>query len=122
MPARSQINITKTLISQALIDLEIGHEEYKAIINEEEHYRRLKENIRTMRSSDELNGKEDQKNESNKTFREGNWNFFLTNAKIFKISVETDQKNYIHTIKVHEKDGRTVLWIKMHDIQRQTRC
>ena len=76
MPARSQINITKTLISQALIDLEIGHEEYKAIINEEEHYRRLKENIRMMRSSDELNGKEDQKNESNKTFREGNWNFF----------------------------------------------
>ena len=72
MPARSQINITKTLISQALIDLEISHEEYKAIINEEEHYRRLKENIRMMRSSDELNGKEDQKNESNKTFREGN--------------------------------------------------
>ena len=76
MPARSQINITKTLISQALIDLEIGHEEYKAIINKEAHYRRLKENIRVIRSSDELNGKEDQKNESNKTFREGNWNFF----------------------------------------------
>ena len=76
MPARSQINITKTLISQALIDLEIGHEEYKAIINEEVHYRRLKENIKMMKSSDELNGKEDQKNESNKTFREGNWNFF----------------------------------------------
>ena len=76
MPARNQINITKTLISQALIDLEIGHEEYKAIINKEEHYRRLKENIRVIRSSDELNGKEDQKNESNKTFREGNWNFF----------------------------------------------
>ena len=72
MPARSQINITKTLISQALIDLEIGHEEYKAIINEEVHYRRLKENIKMMKSSDELNGKEDQKNESNKTFREGN--------------------------------------------------
>ena len=76
MPARSQINITKTLISQALIDLEIGHEEYKAIINKEEHYRRLKENIRVIRSSDELNGKEDQKNEINKTFRESNWNFF----------------------------------------------
>ena len=72
MPARSKINITKTLISQALIDLEIGHEEYKAIINEEVHYRRLKENIKMMKSSDELNGKEDQKNESNKTFREGN--------------------------------------------------
>ena len=76
MPARSKINITKTLISQALIDLEIGHEEYKAIINEEVHYRRLKENIKMMKSSDELNGKEDQKNASNKTFREGNWNFF----------------------------------------------
>ena len=39
---RSKLNSPETLISQALIDLEITHDEYKAIINEEENYRRLK--------------------------------------------------------------------------------
>ena len=44
-PARSKLNRIENLISQALIDLEISHEEYKTIINEEENYRKLKENI-----------------------------------------------------------------------------
>ena len=54
MLAKSKLNSIETLISQALIDLEIGHEEFKAIVNEEENYRRLKENIRMMKSSDKL--------------------------------------------------------------------
>ena len=55
--ARSKLNSIKTLISQALIDLEISHEGYKSIINKEENYRRLKENIRLTKSDDELNEK-----------------------------------------------------------------
>ena len=39
---RSKLNSPETPISQALIDPEITHDEYKAIINEEENYRRLK--------------------------------------------------------------------------------
>ena len=40
---RSKLNSSEALISQALIDLEITHDEYKAIINSEEgNYRRLK--------------------------------------------------------------------------------
>ena len=68
MLVRSKLNSIETLISQALTDLEISHEEYKTIINEEENYRRLKENIRMMKSEkidaekDELKGRKRRKN------------------------------------------------------------
>ena len=35
MLAKSKLNSIETLISQALIDLEISHEEVKTIVNEE---------------------------------------------------------------------------------------
>ena len=41
MLAQSKLNSIENLIYQALIDLEISHEEYKSKINEEENYRRL---------------------------------------------------------------------------------
>ena len=53
MLAKSKLNSIEKLVSQATIVLEISHEEYKSIINEEEHYRRLKETIRMMKSDDE---------------------------------------------------------------------
>ena len=53
MLAKSKLNSIEKLVSQAIIVLEISHEEYKSIINEEEHYRRLKETIRMMKSDDE---------------------------------------------------------------------
>ena len=61
MLARSKSNSIETLVSKALIDLEISHEEYKTIINEEENYRRLKENIRMIKSDGELMKKEKMK-------------------------------------------------------------
>ena len=36
MLAKSKLNSIKTLISQALIDLDISHEEFKTIVNEKE--------------------------------------------------------------------------------------
>ena len=53
--AKSKLNSIETLIFQALIDLEISHEEFKTMLNEEENYKRLKENIRMMKNNDELN-------------------------------------------------------------------
>ena len=41
-------------MSQALIDLEIGHEEFKTILNEKEKYDQMKENSRNTRSKSEL--------------------------------------------------------------------
>ena len=43
MLAKSKLNSIETLISQALIDLEISHEEFKKIVNEKEKYERMKE-------------------------------------------------------------------------------
>ena len=62
----------ETLISQALIDLEIvnSHEEHKSIINDEENFRRLKEYIRMIKSND----KEDELSENNKSIKENNKN------------------------------------------------
>ena len=54
MLAKSKLNSIETLISQELIDLEISHEELKTIVKEKEKYEKMKENIRMIKSSDEL--------------------------------------------------------------------
>ena len=54
MRAKSKLNSTETLMSQALIDLDISHEEFKAIVNKKEKYDQIKEGIRNKRSKDEL--------------------------------------------------------------------
>ena len=51
--AKSKLNSIETLISQALIDLEISHEEFKTIVNEKEKYEKMKEGIRNIKISDE---------------------------------------------------------------------
>ena len=61
MLAKSKLNSIETLISQALIGREISQEEFKTILNEKEKYEKRKEDIRMMKSSDELN-----KNSKNK--------------------------------------------------------
>ena len=50
MLARSKLNSIKSKISEALINNEISHEDFMAIINEERNYRELKESIRMMNS------------------------------------------------------------------------
>ena len=52
--AKSKLNSIETLMSQALIDLDISHEEFKTIVNEKEKYEQMKENIRNTKSRDEL--------------------------------------------------------------------
>ena len=70
MLARRILNSIENLISQALIDLEISHEEYKRIINEEENYRRPKQNIGMIKSDNELNEEDSKRIENNKNIRE----------------------------------------------------
>ena len=42
MPAKSKLNSTETLMSQALIDLDISHEEFRTIVNEVESMSKCK--------------------------------------------------------------------------------
>ena len=48
--ARSKLNIIETLISQALIDFEINHEEFSKIIYEKNNYEQIRNNIRSVKS------------------------------------------------------------------------
>ena len=74
MLAKSNLNGLETLISQALIDLENSHEEFVAILNENEKYEKMKEDLRTMKSSEELTKEEGKKNYNNKTISENKRN------------------------------------------------
>ena len=47
MLPKSNLNSIETLISQALIDMEIGHEEFIAIFKEKDKYEKMKENLRS---------------------------------------------------------------------------
>ena len=48
MLAKSKLNSIETLISQALIDMEISHEEFIAIFKEKDKYKKMKENVRNV--------------------------------------------------------------------------
>ena len=52
--AKIRLNSIETLMSQALKDLEINHEEFKTIVNEKEKYEAMKESIRNAKSRDKL--------------------------------------------------------------------
>ena len=47
MLAKSKLNSIKTLISQALIDMEISHEEFVTILKEKDKYEKMKDNLRS---------------------------------------------------------------------------
>ena len=45
MLAKSKLNSVETLISQALIDMELSHEEFITILNEKDKYDKIKSNL-----------------------------------------------------------------------------
>ena len=45
MFAKSKLNSIEALISQALIDMEISHEEFVTILNENDKYEKMKDNL-----------------------------------------------------------------------------
>ena len=48
MLPKSKLNGIETLISQALIDMEISHEEFVAIFKEKDKYEKMKESVRNV--------------------------------------------------------------------------
>ena len=46
--AKSKLDNIETLVSQALIDMEISHKEFTAIIREKQKYERMKENVENV--------------------------------------------------------------------------
>ena len=54
MLAKSKLNTIETLVSQALIEMEISHEEFVAILKEKDKYEKMKENVRSENEKQEL--------------------------------------------------------------------
>ena len=57
--ARSKLNIIENLISQALIDFEITHEEFSKVIYEKNNYKQIIGNIKGVKSVDDLHKEND---------------------------------------------------------------
>ena len=53
MLAKSKLDSIETLVSQALIDTDINHEKFNAIIREKQKYERMKENLRKVSEKQE---------------------------------------------------------------------
>ena len=56
MLAKSKLNSIETLISQALIDMDISHEEFVTILNEKDKYEIMKDNLRSENEKHMSNG------------------------------------------------------------------
>ena len=69
MLAKSKLNSIKTLISQALIDMDISHKEFITILNEKEKYDNMKDNLRS------------ENEKSHEIMRLGLWNQRLKKIK-----------------------------------------
>ena len=60
--ARSKLNMIETLISQALTDFEISHEEFSKIIYEKNNCEQIRDNIRSIKSINDLKKENNQIN------------------------------------------------------------
>ena len=54
MLAKSKLSSIETLISQALVDMEISHEELVTILKEKDKYEKMKENLRRENEKQEI--------------------------------------------------------------------
>ena len=53
MLAKSKLNSTETVASQAVIDMEISHERFDTIMKEKKKYEKRKENVRNVSEKQE---------------------------------------------------------------------
>ena len=53
MLTKSKLDSIETLVSQALIDTDINHEKFNAVIREKQKYERMKENLRILSEKQE---------------------------------------------------------------------
>ena len=51
---KSKLSDIETLVSQALIDMEISHEEFITILKEKDKYEKMKENLRSENENYEI--------------------------------------------------------------------
>ena len=77
MLAKSKLNCIETLISQALIDLDLSHEEFIRILKEKGKYERMKENLRSENEKYKIMKLSSIKSKIKKKTVKYNWTYFM---------------------------------------------
>ena len=54
MLAKKKLNCIEMLISQALIDMDISHEEFITILHEKDKYEKIKDNLRSENGENKI--------------------------------------------------------------------
>ena len=106
MLARSKLDSIEKLVPEALIDLKIIQEEYKLITNEKENYRRLREIIRMMKSSN----KKDELSENDEIYLRKYWKCIelkKNKCKMIEITKETSGQSDVELIVLNGKKWLT---------------
>ena len=81
MLVKSKLNSVETLVSQALVDMEISHEEFDTILKEKEKYEKMKENRN-------INEKLEEKTENMRLNSVNSYIFLFCLYKMYLISAE----------------------------------
>ena len=63
MLAKSKLNTIETLVLQALIDIEISHEEFVTILKGRDRYEKMKENLKNVSENMRINSANSKHNE-----------------------------------------------------------
>ena len=90
MLAKSKLNSIETLVSQALIDMEISHEELATILNERDKYEEIKENLKNV-------------SEKQENMRQNSVNSKTQKITILLIIYATGDFNWLKTCEVNNK-------------------
>ena len=90
MLAKSKLNSIETLVSQALIDMEISHEELATILNERDKYEEIKENLKNV-------------SEKQENMRQNSVNSKTQKITILLIIYATGHFNWLKTCEVNNK-------------------
>ena len=121
MLAKSKLNSIETLMSQALIDLHISHEEFKTIVNEKKKSTSKRKKVLEIEKVGmnlvkivKILEKIMEMHRLKKIF------FLFCVYKMVDISVDTFAKNCIHTISQLKRGKESILWLRIRDIGRES--
>ena len=123
MLAKSKLNSIETLISQALIDMEISHKIFVTILKEKDKYQKMKENLRSEHEKQEFMRLSSIKSKiyvkNSQKFlsilcHQKIFIFFLCIYKIDLISAEGYENAEIHFLRVRKTDK---IWASVKNVQ-----
>ena len=87
MLVKSKLNSIETLILQALIDMEISHEEFTTILKEKDKYETMKDNLRSKNEKYVSNDTSCKQRIKSKIWVKSSWVFYEKCLSVIKLLI-----------------------------------